>query len=193
MLGISRETFRNRRNTMQIAIRDNEEWLQLMSPAQRRKLIKAAIEAALFKWRREHLWKRISADHVRRPPFNYPSHIPAPMIGWRRPNARDKLMNAIFTGKITGRVPTPKKETDPIQVSGTVAIPMGHAVSRDILRVMQQLPDDELDYIVAQFAEQLTKDKGLVERVPRGKNKGRLRLSPEQRERLRRPPRARRR
>src|SRR6056297_1424668 len=114
LLMVLRETLvnaRSGRNSLRTVLEANEPTARLLSPAQRRKLYKFTLEQAMQEWRERYLFRRVNADTVRKPPFSYKKGGDAPMIGWRPQGRKDKLINAIWTGKIRANIPSPKKET----------------------------------------------------------------------------------
>ena len=178
------------RNTIAATFRTNDIWAKKLKVSERRRLYRVALERTLAEWRDKFLWKRINKDTVRRHPFNYQRGGNAPMIGPRRRNDPQKLINAIWTGKTRARIPTATKETDPIQVSASVTFPFGHPVKPAISRVFKSLPRVEIVWIADRFAQLVAAERELTETVDKGKRRGMLKLSPEQRQRMKSQPRS---
>jgi len=176
-------------NSLRTVLEMNEPAARLLVPAQRRKLYKFTLERVMRNWRTKYLGRRVNADTVKKPPFNYQKGGNTPMIGWRRKWDKSKLINAMWAGKITAQIPTPKKETEPMKFGVRVAFPLGHAVNSAITKVFKELPSDEINWIVAEWAKELATERSQLVEQKKGKNKGRMVFSPEQRKRLANPPR----
>lgn len=172
----------NRTESMGNALRtvqeENDGWLRLFSPAQRKKAYQQSLRDALIAWRQEFLWKRVSAFSVKGPPFNYKLGGNRPMIG---PNTGNrKLVNTVGSGRVLVSVPPATRETSPIKISGQVFFPLGHPVPPEISAVFQTIPPDEVRWIARKWQENLTALKSGARSVAKGVNAGRMRLSPEQ-------------
>ena len=165
-------------NVLRTVQEENDAWLRMFSPAQRKKVYQNSLMDALGKWRKEFLWRRVNATEVKKSPFNYRLGGDTPMIGNNRGNR--KLINTIGNGKITVRVPSANKETAPLQITGTIAFPTGHPVPPEIRAVFSIIPPDEIRWIARQWQRNLDKIRQKAGRVTRGVNAGRFKLTPEQ-------------
>ena len=187
------ETFVQRAEgaAIRVTIQRNQEWLDMFSPAERRKTMKRAFELALNDWRSTHLRKRVERDHVLAPPFLYAGkRRHSPMVRRARPSPNQVLINTMWRGKIRASVPPVASDTQPYNIWGTVAIPFGHPVTPEISRVFSIIPPDEIAWIAEAFSKRLLaiKDEAMQVRAW-GQKPARLKLSPGQRESLRRTPR----
>lgn len=172
-------------------IERNQEWLDMFSPAQRRKVMKRSLELAINDWRSQHLKKRVQRDTVLAPPFSYAGkRRHSPMVRRARPDPNQVLVNTIWRGKIRAQVPPVASDTQPYNIWGTVAIPFGHPVTPEISRVFSIIPPDEIEWIAEAFSKRLLDIKdGAMQVRAWGQKPARLKLSPGQRESLRRQPR----
>ena len=182
---------RRGKSAIRVAIERNQEWLELFSPAERRKIMKRTFELALNDWRGTHLRKRVERDAVLAPPFSYAGkRRNSPMVRRARSNPNEVLVNVIWRGKIRAQVPPVASDREPYQISGTIAIPFGHPVTPEITRLFSIVPPDELEWIGEAWGKRLQQDKDQAMHVRAwGEKPARLRLSPGQRESLRRQPR----
>jgi hypothetical protein len=191
MAKVERVEIRRGKSAMRATIERNQEWLELFSPAERRKVMKRTFELALNDWRQTHLKKRVQRDDVLAPPFNYAGkRRHSPMVRRARANPNEVLINAMWRGKIRAQVPPVADDNAPYQISGTVAIPFGHPVTPEITRVFSIVPPDELEWLGEAWGKRLlqVKDQAMHVRAW-GEKPARLKLSPGQRESLRRQPR----
>jgi hypothetical protein len=168
---------------MRTVIQENDEWVRLFTPAQRRKLYMETFRHVLSLWRDKYLWKRINAETVKRGPFNYARGGNTPMIGQNVGNR--KLINVVGTGSIKAQSPSAKQEIDPFMLSGTVAFPMGHPVINEIPRVFQLIPEDEIKWMVNKWAEVMLDEKNRSTKILKGKRAGQMKLSAAQQKEFR--------
>ena len=179
-------------NNIRVTVEKNREWLWRFSDTNRRRLFIDAVMFATTQWRNTYLARRIQKETVQGNPFYYKGGGNTPMIGPRRRSDPSKLINAIYRGKITPKVPTPKKQTDPPSIGVDIAIPFGHPVKPAIVKAFRILPQDEVQAWGDWFAQRIAQSQEGAIVQTRGKHKGRMKLSPEQREKLMAPARRRR-
>ena len=178
------EVTRSKGNVLRSVVDQNDGWVRLFSPAQRRKVYQDTFKQALILWRQEFLWKRVNKTAVKSSPFNYRRGGNTPMIG---PNVGSrKLVNVVGGGSVTVRVPTAAKETDPLKITGTMAFPFGHPVVPEIVAVFQTIPPDEMKWIAQKWGELLLQARDQAVSIERGVRAGQLKLSPEQMASMRR-------
>ena len=182
---------RRGKTSIRTTIERNSEWLEIFSPAERRKIMKRTYEQALNDWRGKFLRKRVERQTVLSPPFSYQGkRRHSPMVRRKRQNPNEVLVNTIWRGKIRASVPPVAGDTEPRQIWGTVAIPFGHPVTPEISRVFSIVPEEELDWFADAWSKRLLQIRDDAKHIRAwGQKPARLKLSPGQRESLRRRPR----
>ena len=166
-------------NALRTVQEENDGWLRLFSPTERKKSFQQSFRRALADWRAEFLWRRVSASSVKSAPFNYRLGGNTPMVGPHK--GKEKLLNVVGFGRITVTVPSAKKETSPLKIVGNVSFPMGHAVPPEIRAVFLMIPPDEIRWLARRWQKYLSEIQEGRQFQTKGVNKGRFKLSAEQR------------
>jgi hypothetical protein len=151
-----------------------QDRLEMFSARERNALLARSLERAMTAWRNVYLRRRFQRE-VLDAPFEYRGPRSSPMVDTA------EMSHQAYTGQVIARAPGGR-------VSGTVSIPYGHAVTKEISRVWRILPAEEMKYVAKVFAKAVAHELATSEEVvlqrPRLESKPRRRLTIEQRQRF---------
>lgn len=121
----------------------NENELQMFSARERNALLARSLEKSVAKWRAKYLKLRLQRT-VLEPPFNYQGDKRTPL--YQTGQLRDTIYNGILIARAPGG-----------NVRCRIPLPAGHAITKEIDRVLREVPRGEIKQVSIWFAEFLAK------------------------------------
>ena len=155
-------------------IEANREALAFWKPAARNKLIRESLKRGGNNFRALFFKKR-PTEMIRKAPWNYKlkpkrrgQNARTPLIG--RHTGSDKLIRAMYTGRITG------SKTRKNGFVLRIGIPLGHPVSKEVSDVMSIVSQQEVEWLVDNIGQGIAKgiEKGRIQeklRVEKAKDR----------------------